>query len=151
MDGVPSKFCRSIVCPHCSQRLSIKTFKAHKRLYFDFESSRWHKKRRVEAHEVDFTDDVFECFDSDRDSDGGDDLENKLPCANRTNDGTPYNLEVEQATHSMFSCISNVHVYMFHAFMDLCFLCIMREFLEHKHADLVLYMAISMLLDYCGQ
>ena len=53
---------RTVVCPHCSQRLSVKTYKAHRRLYFD---SATNVKRTVEPPEVDFTDsDILRCFES---------------------------------------------------------------------------------------
>ena len=29
-------------CPHCKRSVSIKTFKAHKRLYFDSSTNSWH-------------------------------------------------------------------------------------------------------------
>lgn len=29
------------VCPHCNQIVSLKTYKAHKRLFYDIESAKW--------------------------------------------------------------------------------------------------------------
>lgn len=29
-------------CPHCHELLSYKTYRAHKRLYFDFDSGEWY-------------------------------------------------------------------------------------------------------------
>ena len=58
----PSK---TVVCPHCSQRLSVKTYKAHRRVYFDSATNVWCKKRTVEPPEVDFTEnDILTCFES---------------------------------------------------------------------------------------
>ena len=51
-------------CPHCSQTLSTKTYKAHKRLYFDSNSNSWIKRRKADPE--DFA--VRLCFDSDTDS-----------------------------------------------------------------------------------
>ena len=50
-------------CPHCSQTLSTKTYKAHKRLYFDSNSNSWIKRRKADPE--DFA--VLLCFDSDTD------------------------------------------------------------------------------------
>ena len=36
------------LCPHCDQLLSAKTFKAHKRRYFDRSSSSWLTKQSLE-------------------------------------------------------------------------------------------------------
>ena len=63
---------RTVFCPHCSQELSSKTFKAHKRLYFDQDTNEWHKKRKTQPVE-DFADHIlFHCFESDNSNDSGD-------------------------------------------------------------------------------
>ena len=31
-------------CPHCNENLSLKTFKSHKRLYFNEDAMEWIKK-----------------------------------------------------------------------------------------------------------
>ena len=36
------------ICPHCDQLLSKKTFKAHKRRYFDASSSSWFTKQSLD-------------------------------------------------------------------------------------------------------
>ena len=36
-------------CPHCSESLSLKTFKTHKRLYYDEDADKWiNKSRKIE-------------------------------------------------------------------------------------------------------
>ena len=60
-------------CPHCSQTLLTKTYKAHKRLYFDSGSNSWIKRRKADPE--DFA--VLLCFDSDTDSE--DDPSNSAP------------------------------------------------------------------------
>ena len=63
---------RTVFCPHCAQQLSVKTFKAHRRLYFDSDANVWCKKKKVELVE-DFSDiDILRCFESDSCDESGD-------------------------------------------------------------------------------
>lgn len=39
----------STFCPHCSCVLSKKTYSAHRRLYYDEDTTQWVKKREVEC------------------------------------------------------------------------------------------------------
>ena len=32
---------RRRICPHCSKSVSVKTYKAHRRLFYDFSEDRW--------------------------------------------------------------------------------------------------------------
>ena len=35
------------VCPHCEERLALRTFREHTRLFFDARTHTWTKKRKV--------------------------------------------------------------------------------------------------------
>ena len=79
---------KTVVCPHCLQQLCIKTYKAHKRLYFDADTNKWCKKRKVQPA-VDFVDsDILKCFKSDSCEEVQDEGEGQLcsPSANLSGD-----------------------------------------------------------------
>lgn len=40
------------LCPHCGQLLSLKTFKAHKRMYYDSSSNTWLSKQTLVAQDI---------------------------------------------------------------------------------------------------
>lgn len=58
-----------VLCPHCGELLSKKSYCAHKRLYYDTDEGCWIKKRRLTAddhHMLIFeTEDAIEQFEFD--------------------------------------------------------------------------------------
>lgn len=42
-------------CPHCHSNLSIKTFKTHRRLYYDEERSRWNEQDSDDNEDMDLS------------------------------------------------------------------------------------------------
>ena len=46
-------------CPHCSQFISLKTYKAHKRLYYDSDACVWQTSKVCsDSHSLDLESDV---------------------------------------------------------------------------------------------
>lgn len=55
-------------CPHCDLLLSRKSYEAHKRLYYDGDTSQWIKKSRLASNEQDLfskTEEAIEQLDFD--------------------------------------------------------------------------------------
>lgn len=60
-----------ILCPHCDQLLTIKTFKAHKRKFYDSREKSWLTKRSITSGGTDDDDvamDIAQLQTSDDDS-----------------------------------------------------------------------------------
>lgn len=41
---------RRRLCPHCDESVSLKTYKAHRRMYYDSSNDRWSYRQRFEEH-----------------------------------------------------------------------------------------------------